>query len=100
MSPVKRAACMLAAGAALGLCAAPSIANADPTVDAAVAQLNDLGIGTLTGMPSGRTTYRTYDQIQAELVQLAESVPGTRVLDAPVLYDSRLVVIGGFDGNE
>ena len=75
MSPVKRAACMLAAGAAIGLCAAPSIAKADPVVDAAVAQLNDLGIGTLTGMPSGRTTYRTYDEIQAELTALATTYP-------------------------
>ncbi len=75
MSPVKRAACVLAAGAALGMCVAPSIAKADPVVDAAVAQLNDLGIGTLTGMPSGRTTYRTYDEIQAELTALATTYP-------------------------
>jgi Zinc carboxypeptidase len=66
---------MLAAGAALGLCAVPSIAKADPVVDTAVAQLNDLGLGTLTGMPSGRTTYRTYDEIQAELEALAAANP-------------------------
>jgi hypothetical protein len=66
---------MLAAGAALGLCAVPSIAKADPVVDAAVAQLADLNIGTLTGMPSGRTTYRTYDEVQAELTALATTYP-------------------------
>jgi hypothetical protein len=75
MSPVKRAAGMLAAVAALGLCALPSVAKADPVVDAAVAQLADLNIGTLTGMPSGRTTYRTYDEIQAELTALATTYP-------------------------
>jgi hypothetical protein len=42
MSPVTRAACMLAAGAALGLCAVPSFAKAEPVIDAAVAQLADL----------------------------------------------------------
>ena len=84
MSPVKRAACMLAAGAALGVCAAPSIAKADPVVDAAVAQLNDLGIGTLTGMPSGRTTYRTTDEFNAELTALATTYPTQVVVkDAP-----------------
>ena len=75
MSPGKRAASLLAVGAVLGLCAVPSIANADPVVDAAVAQLADINIGTLTGMPSGRTTYRTYDQIQAELTALATTYP-------------------------
>jgi hypothetical protein len=66
---------MLAAGAALGLSAVPSIAHADPAVDAAVAQLDDLGIGTLTEMPSGRTTYRTYAEIQSELEALAAADP-------------------------
>src|SRR6478736_1924996 len=80
MSPVKRAACVLAAGAALGVCVAPSIAKADPVVDAAVAQLNDLGIGTLTGMPSGRTTYRTTEEVNAELMALATTYPKVAAL--------------------
>src|SRR3954449_8660051 len=75
MSPVKRTAGLLAAVAAIGVCAAPSVAKADPVVDAAVAQLADLNLGTLTGMPSGRTTYRTYDEIQAELTALASAYP-------------------------
>ena len=84
MSPVKRAACVLAAGAALGVCVAPSIAKADPVVDAAVAQLNDLGIGTLTAMPSGRTAYRTTDEFNAELTALAATYPTQVVVkDAP-----------------
>src|SRR3954449_5783950 len=75
MSPVKRTAGLLAAVAAIGVCAAPSVAKADPVVDAAVAQLADLNLGTLTGMPSGRTTYRSYDEIQAELEALAAANP-------------------------
>jgi hypothetical protein len=75
---------MLAAGAALAMCAAPSIAKADPVVDAAVAQLNDLGIGTLTGMPSGRTTYRTTEEFNAEMTALATTYPTQVVVkDAP-----------------
>ena len=50
----------------------------------AVAQLNDLGIGTLTGMPSGRTTYRTTDEFNAELTALAATYPTQVVVkDAP-----------------
>jgi murein tripeptide amidase MpaA len=75
MSPVKRAASMLVAAAALGMCVVPSIAKADPVVDTAVAQLNDLGLTTLTGMPSGRTTYRTFDEMMAELDTIAAAYP-------------------------
>ena len=75
MSPVKRAAGMLAAVAAIGVCVTPSIAKADPVVDAAVAQLADLNIGTLTGMPSGRTTYRTYADYNSEMAALAAANP-------------------------
>ncbi len=76
MSSVKRAACALTAAAVLGLCAGPSVATAaDPTVNAATAQLADLGLTTLTAMPSGRTTYRTYDQIVAEMEALATTYP-------------------------
>jgi hypothetical protein len=74
MSPAKRATCLLAAAAALAL-GAPTVASADPTVDAAVAKFNDLGLSTLTGMPSGRTTYRTFDQMMAELDTLAAAYP-------------------------
>jgi len=66
---------MLAAASALGLCAMPSIAQADPVVDQAVAQLDDLGLTTLTGMPSGRTTYRTFDEMTAEYGTLAAANP-------------------------
>ena len=71
---MKRAAGMLAA-AVIGVCAVPTVAQADPVVDQAVAQLNGLGIGTLTGMPSGRTTYRTTDEFNAELDALAVAYP-------------------------
>ena len=84
MSPAKRAAGMLAAVAAIGTLAVPSIAKADPVVDTAVAQLADLNIGTLTGMPSGRTTYRTTDEFNAELEALATTYPTQVVVkDAP-----------------
>jgi len=53
----------------------PSIAQADPVVDQAVAQLDDLGLTTLTGMPSGRTTYRTFDEMTAEYGTLAAANP-------------------------
>jgi zinc carboxypeptidase len=80
---MKRAAGMLAA-AVIGVCAVPSVAQADPVVDQAVAQLNDLGIGTLTGMPSGRTTYRTTDEFNAELDALAAAYPTQAVVkEAP-----------------
>jgi hypothetical protein len=66
---------MLAASAALGMCVVPAIAQADPVVDQAVAQLNDLGLTTLTTMPSGRTTYRTFDEMTAEYDALAAAYP-------------------------
>src|SRR5262245_29009262 len=75
MSSVKRTAGALAAAAALAVSVVPAVAQADPVVDQAVAQLEDLGLTTLPGMPSGRTTYRTYDQIQAELDTLAATYP-------------------------
>ena len=81
---MKRAAGMLAAVAMIGVWSAPSIAQADPVVDQAVAQLNDLGIGTLTTMPSGRTTYRTTDEFNAELDALAAAYPTQAVVkEAP-----------------
>ena len=41
-------------------------------------------IGTLTGMPSGRTTYRTTDEFNAELTALATTYPTQVVVkDAP-----------------
>src|SRR3954465_320059 len=81
---MKRAAGMLAAAVAIGLCSVPSVAQADPIVAQAVAQLNDLGIGTLTGMPSGRTTYRTTDEFNAELDALAAAYPTQAIVkEAP-----------------
>src|SRR3954453_13656502 len=80
---MKRAAGMLVA-AVIGVCAVPAVAQADPVVDQAVAQLNDLGIGTLTTMPSGRTTYRTTDEFNAELDALAAAYPTMAVVkEAP-----------------
>jgi hypothetical protein len=86
MKARQRAVCVLAA-VALGLGAGPSVASADPVVDEAVAQLNDLGLVKLTGMPSGRTTYRTYDEIQAELEALAATYP-TKVAVKEAPYKS------------
>jgi hypothetical protein len=63
-----------AAGAALAACV-PAVAAADPTVDSAVAAYNDLGITQLAGMPSGRTTYRTYEEYNAEMEALAAANP-------------------------
>jgi hypothetical protein len=81
---MKRAAGMLAAAAVIGVCAVPTVAQADPVVDQAVAQLNDLGLTTLTGMPSGRTAYRTFDEMMAELDTLAATYPDQVVVkDAP-----------------
>jgi hypothetical protein len=80
---MKRAAGMLAA-AVIATCAVPTVAQADPVVDQAVAQLKDLGIGTLTGMPSGRTTYRTTEEVNAELDALAAAYPTQAIVkEAP-----------------
>ena len=73
-----------AAGAALAL---PATASAEPTVDAAKAIYQDLGLTQLTSMPSGRVVeptataatnfgYRTYEEINAELQALADANPG------------------------
>ena len=51
---------LAAAVVATALAAPASASAADPTVQAATAAYNDLGITQLPGMPSGRTTYRTY----------------------------------------
>ena len=73
-----------AAGAALAL---PATASAEPTVDAAKAIYQDLGLTQLANMPSGRVVeptataatnfgYRTYEEINAELQALADANPG------------------------
>ncbi len=73
-----------AAGAALAL---PGTASAEPTVDAAKAIYQDLGLTQLLDMPSGRVVeptataatdfgYRTYEEINAELQALADANPG------------------------
>src|SRR3954467_13507406 len=84
MSPVKRAAGMLAAVAAIGVCVTPSIAKADPVVDAAVAQLADMNVGTLTGMPNRRTTCRATDELNAEPRRPAAAYPTQAIVkEAP-----------------
>ncbi len=75
-----------AVAAALVGCAVPAAASAEPNVDAAVAAFKDLGLAPLTTMPSGRVVsptvgatenygYRTYDQINQELANLASANP-------------------------
>src|SRR5690349_14324515 len=75
-----------AAVAAVAGCSVPAAASAEPTVDAAVAAFKDLGLTPLTTMPSGRVVsptvgsadnfgYRTYDQINQELANLASANP-------------------------
>jgi hypothetical protein len=76
----------VAVAAALVGCAMPAAASAEPNVDAAVAAFKDLGLTPLTTMPSGRVVsntvgsaenfgYRTYDQINQELANLASANP-------------------------
>jgi hypothetical protein len=71
--------------AAAGL--APAVAAAEPTVDAAVAEFQALGLTQLSQFPSGRVVpptatsatnfgYRTYDEVNAELAALAAANPG------------------------
>ena len=64
-----------AAAAVAAVCSFPAVATADPTVQAAVAAYNDLGITQLAGMPSGRTTYRTYAEYNSEMAALAAANP-------------------------
>src|SRR4051794_33438047 len=64
-----------ATGAALMACVVPAAASADPTRDASVAAFNALGLTQLPGMPSGRTTYRTYEQYNADMEALAAANP-------------------------
>src|SRR4051812_16488018 len=77
----------IAAAAIVAGTAVPAIASAEPNVDAAVAAFKDLGLAPLTTMPSGRVVsntvgaadnfgYRTYDQINQELANLATANPG------------------------
>jgi hypothetical protein len=67
---------LLAAAAAGAVAAsAPAVAAAEPTVDAAAAAYDALGIRQLGGMPSGRTTYRTYEEHTAEMEALAAADP-------------------------
>src|SRR3954453_3807065 len=75
------------AGMALAGCAVPAVAAAEPTVDAAVAQLQALGLTPLSAMPSGRVLpagpldasknwgYRTYEQFGTEMDALAAANP-------------------------
>ena len=76
-----------AVAAALVGCAMPAVASAEPNVDAAVAAFKDLGLTPLTQFPSGRVVaptapsaetwgYRTYEQVNQELANLASTNPG------------------------
>jgi len=72
---------------ALAGCALPAVAAAEPTVDAAVAELQGLGLTQLSSMPSGRVLptgilnatnnwgYRTYEQMNTEMDALAAANP-------------------------
>ncbi len=71
--------------AALAACAWPAVARADVTSDA-TALRKSLSLGTLSGMPSGRTAYRTYDDYGHEMDALAAANPGfVTVKTAPYL---------------
>jgi hypothetical protein len=64
-------------GAALATCALlPSAAAADRPVNRAVAEYQHLGLTPLSSMPSGRTSYRTLDEVNSELRGLATAHPG------------------------
>jgi hypothetical protein len=71
---MKKLLAAAAAAAAVAACV-PAVAAAEPTVDAAVAAFNELGITQLTGMPSRRTAYRTYEEYNAEMEALAAANP-------------------------
>ncbi|MBE2319184.1 hypothetical protein DVA67_024625 [Solirubrobacter sp. CPCC 204708] len=76
-----------AAAAVVAGCAVPAVASAEPTVDAAKAAFDELGLTTIAQFPSGRTApptagsaenwgYRTYEQVNQELANLASANPG------------------------
>ena len=67
---------LAAAVVATALAVPASASAADPTIQAAVAAYNDLGITQLSGMPSGRTVYRTYADYNNEMAALAAANPG------------------------
>jgi Zinc carboxypeptidase len=56
-------------------CALPAVARADVASDA-TALRRSLNLGTLTGMPSGRTAYRSADDFNTEMDALAAADPG------------------------
>ena len=66
---------LAAAVVATALAVPASASAADPTIQAATAAYNDLGITQLAGMPSGRTTYRTYADYNNEMAALAAANP-------------------------
>src|SRR5689334_3082085 len=67
-------------------CAWPAAASADSTVDQATALRKALNLGTLTGMPSGRTAYRSIEDFGTEMDALAAANPGfVAVKTAPYL---------------
>ncbi len=66
---------LAAAVVATALAVPASASAADPTIQAATAAYNDLGITQLSGMPSGRTVYRTYADYNNEMAALAAANP-------------------------
>src|SRR5690349_1624267 len=66
---------LAAAVVATALAVPASASAADPTIQAAIAAYNDLGITQLAGMPSGRTSYRTYADYNNEMAALAAANP-------------------------
>jgi hypothetical protein len=67
-------------------CALPAAASADSTVDQATAIRKALDLGTLSGMPSGRTAYRSINDFNTEMDALAAANPGfVTVKTAPYL---------------
>jgi hypothetical protein len=75
MRSVKQVLAAAAAGA-VAACALPAAASADVTADRATALRRALHLGTLTGMPSGRTRYRDVEDFGNEMDALAAADPG------------------------
>ena len=72
---MKRLLAAAVVGTALAATVPAAAQAADPTVTAAKAAYADLGITQLAGMPSGRTTYRTYADYNSEMAALAAANP-------------------------
>ncbi len=74
------------AAVVVAACALPAAASADATADQATAIRQSLNLGTLSGMPSGRTAYRAVEDFGSEMDALAAANPGfVAVRTAPYL---------------